>query len=430
VFTFNGSTFAPYAPLAGLSFIDITGFDTLDGTDWVIDDGSLYEIVAGVANNVAANMATPDGVMATGPSTAFVGDSQNIIKYSQGSRTVAADDFVHVSGIEAEPNGSLLITDSDNQQVLDFDLSTKTRSAIVDGSTLPFGSITQVARLDANHLAVLTSNPGGIYSYDLTTGATIRLAGNGYHDPSIAGPADRTSLYFPSGLAVDALGDCFWAESNAIYQYTAQTGRLSVLTGTPFQPGYRDNTDLADATFNAPGGMAVDAAGNLIVADTGNNAVRLINPHSDWVTTIAALNAPMGVGPYGDGVYVSSYLANDIQFCFYNTGDGVGCSVAAGVPDFQHVQGQGKFQDGPRLEARFNSPNGLNPIAGQADLVVADQFNQRVRRVNSNASTIVGDGQEGYGPNQLNLPTSALVLDGRVYIADTGNGLLRVIALP
>jgi hypothetical protein len=138
----------------------------------------------------------------------------------------------------------------------------------------------------------------------------------------------------------------------------------------------------------------------------------------------------VGLAPYPHAVYVSSYLDNDIQFCLYGTGTQDGCSVAAGIPDAKNYQGQGGYAEGYRLQARFSSPNGVALINGQPDLVVADQFNNRIRRVNSATMTLVGGANQGYGPYGLNLPTSAVVLDGIVYIADTGNGLLRAIPLP
>lgn len=428
VFVFNGGGFTPYGPLTGLSLVDITGFDTVDGVDWVIDggsSGSLYRVAGGIATNVAANMTYPDGLLAVDEETAYVGDESSILLYSNGNRTLLGGNFVHVAGIEADAGGELLVTDSDSQQVIDFN-TTAQKNTFLAGGSGPFSSIAALARLDANHLAILNGSPGGIYSYDIRDGATTRLVGNGYNDYPSLGPGTRSSLYFPTGLAVDAGGNIYWSESNAIYQYSQQTGLISIISGQPFRSGYADQTDLLDATFGCPVDLAVDAKGRILVADMCNNAVRLVDPINNFVQTVGDVNRVAGVTAYSDGAYVSSYWENDIQFCFYDSHDGSGCSVVAGVSDPQATQGLGGFVDGARLSAKFNSPSGLATIEGEPNLIVADQFNNRLRCVNSSTVTLVGDGSEGYGPNQLNLPSHAIELGGNVYIADTGNGLLRV----
>lgn len=412
VYTFDGSTLTPYGPLASQSFMELQGFDTAGGTDYVIDGdghmGTAYKIVAGVKTAIAANMLFPGGIVAVGADDAYVGAGVSIVHYASGTRTVAASGFAHISGLDSYGRGDLLATDSDAEKVEAVSPYWGNSIVLVDSSRLPFAGIEQAEPLDATHLAVLVNIPGAIYSYDTTTGATVALARN---------------LNFPSGLAVGPDGAIYYTQDNALFRLSG--GSSQIVAGASGVAGYSDNVTPLQATFRSPVGLAVDSTGAILVADTGNGAVRRVDFSLGNVSTVAMSSAPVGVASYGLGLYVTDYHDNDILYCA-----GGSCAVAAGVPIETNYQGDGAFADGWRLAAKFNSPNGVRLIGGQPDLVVADQFNNRVRRVNSSASTVAGDGEEGYDPNTLNLPSDAVAVSGVVYISDNGNGLLRCTALP
>jgi sugar lactone lactonase YvrE len=100
------------------------------------------------------------------------------------------------------------------------------------------------------------------------------------------GPADEARFNGPSAVAVDAAGNIFVANSGGdTIREIATNGLTSTLAGLP---GHADSTDgdANNARFSNPGGLAVDGRGNIYVADAGNNTIRKISP-AGGVTTLA-----------------------------------------------------------------------------------------------------------------------------------------------
>ena len=187
----------------------------------------------------------------------------------------------------------------------------------------------------------------------------------------------------PFGVAIGPDGTIYVADagdSNRIRKVAAD-GSVSTLAGDG--EGFADGAG-ANAQFNSPSGLALDTAGNIYVADTGNNRIRKITPDG-IVTTVA-----------GDGT--------------------------AG------------YQDGPADRARFDSPLGL-AIDSQNNIYVADTYNDRIRRIapDSTVSTVAGGGRPGYqdgdAANALfDTPSAVAVMtDARLVVADSGNNRVRVI---
>ena len=110
------------------------------------------------------------------------------------------------------------------------------------------------------------------------------LAGSGTAR-STNGTGTAASFYYPSGVAVDASGNVYVADygSNLIRKITSE-GVVTIFAGSGMQ-GKTNGTGI-DASFNGPIGVAVDASGNLYVADSGNNLIRKITS-TGLVTTLA-----------------------------------------------------------------------------------------------------------------------------------------------
>jgi sugar lactone lactonase YvrE/murein DD-endopeptidase MepM/ murein hydrolase activator NlpD len=169
--------------------------------------------------------------------------------------------------------------------------------------------------------------------------------------------------------------------SNAIRRLTP-SGQLSTIAGGT--RGFRDGP-RGVAEFDMPSGVAIDTAGNIYVADTGNHAIRRV-AMDGTVTTIAGDGSP-------------------------------------------------GFQDGTGGSARFNAPIGI-ALDRTGRLLVADSCNDRIRRIEPGGTvrTLAGDGVPGLldGPAasaRFDTPTGVLVsADGRVTVADTGNDAIRRIS--
>jgi sugar lactone lactonase YvrE len=208
------------------------------------------------------------------------------------------------------------------------------------------------------------------------------LAGVGA--PGLAeGRGREVAFADPFGIAVDAAGNTYVADAgdnNVIWRIDAD-GLARVVAGA--REGFADG-DGPSAAFNTPSGLAVDAAGNLLVADTGNHAIRRVTPAGS-VTTVA------GNGEPGNA-------------------------------------------DGRGREARFNGPIGV-AVGPDGSIVVADTYNDCIRLIapDGQVKTTAGGGATGYrdgaAAQALFDTPSGVAVDaaGVIYVADTGNDAIRRI---
>ena len=259
------------------------------------------------------------------------------------------------------------------------------RVAVDSAGNLYFGSLHSVFRVD-------------------TAGNLLRIAGNGRSGYSgDGGPALSAQLEFPDGIAVDGAGNVYVADRDAaVIRRIAPTGAISTVAGTGAAAYSGDNGLASAAQLNQPTGLAVDSAGNLYVADTANHRIRRIAANG-VITTVAGTGNP---GFTGDG----------------------GAATSAGL----------------------NGPEGV-ALDSAGNLYIADTFDDRVRQISPNGviSTIAGTGLSAvYGSTTdatgvstttgdngpaasaaVVLPTDvATDRAGNLYIADYGNGRIRVVS--
>lgn len=198
------------------------------------------------------------------------------------------------------------------------------------------------------------------------------------------------------------------------------------------------NANGTAASFNYPEGVAVDASGNIYVADFNNHRIRKISPSGDVTTfagsgtagaiddtgTLARFNNPSGIVIDALGnFFVSDYSNNKIRKI---TPTGVVTTVAG--------SGTIGSNDGQGISATFNAPYGLN-IDTSGNIYVADTNNHKIRKIDTsgNVTTLAGTGLSGSidGDNTVARfkNPSALAIDaqGNVYVADYGNHKIRKI---
>jgi DNA-binding CsgD family transcriptional regulator/sugar lactone lactonase YvrE len=277
------------------------------------------------------------------------------------------------------------------------------------------------------------------------------------------GPALTAALQIASpgageltGMAVDTKGDVFVSDTgnDRVREITAE-GRLVTVAGagapaghsfrTPPPADLGDGRAAIDAVLSQPRGLAIDATGNLLIADTADNRVRRVDANG-MITTIvgdgtmgwggdggpaekASLSLPQGlaVDPQGD-----LFIADTGNERIREVKDGVITTVAGnGNSGFSGDGGNG-------VKAMVNLPLGLASDS-RGNLYIADTGNFRVRKLDlsGNITTVAGNGQEGFAGDSrsaqaamLDLPVSVAVGASSVlYIADSANNRVRSVRL-
>ena len=359
-------------------------------------------------------------------------------------------------------------------------------------------------------------NVSPAYMYGIGSGPQVAFGdfatlatGNGYQLTSYAGtgtagftdvpePATEALVDDPTGIAVDGAGNIFFADSNneVIRKVTASTGILSIYAGTG-TAGYNGdsiqatqaNLSLLAGGSGAPGasGVALDAGGNLYIADTLNSRIRRVPRAGGTITTAAGggsgcagatdllgdgcaataaeLGRPFGIALDGAGnLYIADWANGNIRKVTTSTGiittvagggsgcagsdpQGDGCpatSVALNAPSSVAVDSAGDIYISDyygirRVDAvtglisTMTTP-GVGPVSDIAldaigNLYLTDASNSMIWSVTpstGNITAVAGSGAAGYNTIALNGPMGVAVDSlGNLYIADTGNQFIR-----
>ena len=214
--------------------------------------------------------------------------------------------------------------------------------------------------------------------------AGVSPAGTNSSTDTVTGGEARFNA--PTGIAVNSAGTIYVADSwNITIRAITPAGMVTTFAGRPGEFGGADGTGNA-ASFGVPQGAAVDSAGNVYIADTFNNTIRVITP-GGVVTTLAGLagntgsangtgsaarfNSPRGVAVDSLGnVYVGDTNNHTIRMI---TPGGVVTTLAG-------LAGSSGSADGTGNVARFNQPRGI-AVDGAGVLYVADTNNHTIRKI-------------------------------------------------
>lgn len=273
----------------------------------------------------------------------------------------------------------------------------------------------------SNQNRVYHVSAGGILTILAGTG-TVGFSGDN-------GAAPSAQFNYIQGVAADRAGNVYISDSkNSRIRKISPAGVITTFAGTgAFGPG-GDGGPAVSARLSAPRGLAVDRTGNLFIADAGNNAIRMVTP-AGIITTIAGtsaqLNNPVAVAVDGSGnVLIADQHNNRIRMV---TAGGVIETLAGTVSGFG---GDG----GPAAASRLSGPTGVT-VDSAGNVWIADTGNNRIRVVAPDhiISTAAGTGTGGFtgdgGPAvsaQLATPIDVSAdAAGNVFIADQGNYRIR-----
>ncbi len=304
---------------------------------------ALFNYPAGVAVDGNTNVYVADysnqtirKISPTGVVTNFAG-SPGLVGTNNGTGSAAR--FASPAGIAVDTNGTIYVADTGNQTI---------RKITPAGVVTLFAGLAQQAGTNNGtgtgarfHFpyAVAVGTNSTLYVVDYGSqlvrkitpaGVVTTLAGSAYVTGTNDGIGAAAEFNFPAGIAADSTGNVYVADNgNQTIRKITAAGVVTTLAGAPAEFGFADGVGGA-ARFHSPFGIAVDATGNIFVADFNNLLIRKVTP-AGAVTTLA------------------------------------------GLP------GAEAFADGTGATARFNSPEGIALGPGGV-LYVADSGNQAIRK--------------------------------------------------
>jgi len=404
-------------------------------------DGNLY------ASDGAIRKITPAAVVTT------VAGMAGASGYADGAGSAAR--FSIPDGIAVDPAGNLYVADRGNHKIRKInpagDVTTFAGAYDAYGTADGLGSAARFDRprglavdslgnyyvADENNHAIRKISPSG----DVTTfaGGTVASTAAGA-DNDGTGTAAR--FVAPFGVAIDSQNNVYVADYSLVRKITP-AGVVTTLAGDAIAPGWADGVGAA-ARFKDASGIAVDASGNVFVADSFNHVIRKITPDRT-VTTIAGT---VGITGYQNGTGTAarfgrpSFLAIDAAGTLYISDASKGAvrkmtaagevTTLAGNPDLEDAT------DGTGTSARFGTPCGL-AVDPDGNVYVADSF--AVRRITPGGvvTTLAGDFESrghkdaaGAAARFTGLQGLTQNAAGELIIVDTSNNIIRkaVSALP
>lgn len=270
------------------------------------------------------------------------------------------------------------------------------------------------------------------------------------------GPATSAALDDPRGIVTDPSGNVYFCdrENNAVRKIDLN-GNISTIVGTGVAGYNGDNIQGTKAQLNTPWRVTIDPAGNLYIADSGNDRIRKLAPNG-IITTVAGNGSPGYSGDGGAATSATLRIPEQAELDVYgnlyiaDTGNNVirkvdtsgtittiaGTGFGAGVGN---STGNGAYSGdgGPATKAELNLPVSV-ALDPAGDVWISDQLNNIIREVNTSGviNTVAGIyNRVGYtgdgGPaTQATFNTPAGIARdaaGNIYVTDAGNNVLRAL---
>ena len=296
--------------------------------------------------------------------------------------------------------------------------------------------------LDAGgNLYIADTSNDRIRRVDAASGIVTTVVGGTQGSSGDGGPAISAELSYPEGVTSDAAGNLYIADTlnNRIRKVDAATGIITTVAGNG-TGGFGGDGGLAtNALLDVPAAVALDASGDIYIADTGNNCIRRVDAITGIIITVAGdgnagfsgdggpatkaeLTTPFGIAVDASG---NLYIPGDLRIREVSAATAIITTIAGN--GIQGYSGDG----GPAVDAEFWDTEGVT-VDSSGNLYIADTGAGTIRRVSAATGiiiTVAGDGVDGYGGDggpttsaELHYPEDA-ALDGagNLYIAETWN---------
>ncbi len=291
-----------------------------------------------------------------------------------------------------------------------------------------------IRKLENGQVSTLAGKVGGPDAYGYPQGGLVD------------GSATQSLFNRPRGLAVDAQGNLFVADTQNHVIRKVDNGQVRTFAGNG-QAGSADGKGR-EVQFNSPSGLAVDEAGNIYVADTLNHVVRQISPAGDVVTfagvastdgayvdgaaAAARFNEPAALAIAPDGALLVADAGNQLIRKIFEGRVTTLAGQFNAYPEGE-LYATGGFVDGPAQDARFNFPKGLC-VAENGVVFVADTWNHAIRAITLDGM-VVTIALKAEGVNvadqlmELNGPVGLAYMSGKLHIADQWANVIRVLSV-
>ncbi len=294
---------------------------------------------------------------------------------------------------------------------------------------------------------------GGSFSailrWDTATGTVTSVAGNGAQGfTGDFGPANLAALNGPTAVAIDSTGNLYIADTGNNRIRKVSNGVIATFAGGG-SSGLGDGGPAISAVLSFPTGVAVDSAGNVYIADSGNNRIREVV--NGTIQTLAGTGSRNGGVDGGDNGPATAAVINNPEFLAVDSGGNIYFSEPTVTPGYGPGQqpvyhnyvrriangnittfvggagGGGGFSgdNGPAAAAKLAAPTGV-AVDAAGNVYIADGGNYRLRKVSAGViTTVAGNGAPGFGGdgglavNAQLFPTGVAV-DSRqsVFLAD------------
>jgi streptogramin lyase len=370
--------------------------------------------------------------------------------YLDGNGTNAR--FSYPRGVAVDSTGIVYVSDNGNHVIRRItpsgEVSTLAGQAGTQGSADGTGSAARFnfpsgLAIDLNDNVIVADTDNHTIRKITPAGVVTTIAGSAGKSGTTDGDGAAARFLFPRGVAVDQSGFIYVADTSnhTIRRIAGPNGTVTTFVGVPAQSGYDDGFPGSEipAKFIYPFDLAVDANGDLYVADTYAHEIRKVtrekvvttiagdgfDPDSvDGAGTVARFQYPesIDVAPNGD-IWIADTVNDEIRKM---TPQGV-VTTMAGVPNAVGVR------NGALSQARFTRPTGL-VFDRSGNLYIADHGNMVVRKVSTslNVTTLAGNtpvsgGTDGFVSDARFFLPNQLAFDhlGNVFLTDSANTIRK-----